>query len=124
MIALALLGAAHLPPVRARVFDWARTQVAQNFGIVVDADAVAYNVVTTSLALRNVKVSTAGQPPFFRADSLRLVLDRSVLWGTVRIERLDLGRPSVSIVRHPDGTTNLPAGNGDPSSQRSPIRLM
>jgi len=123
MAALALLGAAHLPMVRARVFDRVRTQAAQSLGIVVDADAVAYNLMTASAALRNVRVSVAGEPPFLRADSLHVVLDRSVLWGAVRIERLDLERLSVSIVRHRDGTTNLPAGSSDASSQPSPLRL-
>jgi hypothetical protein len=120
---LALLGAAHLPIVRARAFEWARTQAAQRLGIVVDADAVAYNLATASVALRNVRLAAAGEPPFFRADSVRVVLGRSVLWGAVRIERLDVGHPFVSIVRHRNGTTNLPAGNSDASSQPSPLRL-
>lgn len=122
-VALSLLGAAHLPVVRAQAFDWARAQAAQRFGIVVEADAVAYNLLTTSVTLRQARLATPGQPPFLRAESLHVVLDRDVLWGTVSIQHLDLVRPSVSIVRHRDGTTNLPISKSDPASPSSPIRL-
>ena len=122
-IVLALLGAAHLPFVRTHVFDWARTHAAQRLGIIVQADDVAYNLLTASVTLRNLSLSTAGEPPFLRAELLRVALDRDVLWGIVRIQRLDLVRPSISVVRHRDGTTNLPVSKGDPSSQSPPLRL-
>ena len=123
-IALALVAAAHLPFVRVRVFDWARTRVAQDFGVTIEADAVGYNVLTASVVLRNPRLSTERERPFFRADSLRLVLSRSVLWGVLRVERLDLVRPHVTIVRHVDGTTNLPAGQTElASSSSSPLHL-
>ena len=123
-ISLALVAAAHLPFVRARIFDWARARVAQSFGILIDADALGYNVLTASVVLRNATFSTERERPFFRADSLRLVLNRSVLWGIVRVERLDLVRPQVTIVRHSDGTTNLPSAQTEPSSSgSSPLHL-
>jgi outer membrane protein assembly factor BamA/autotransporter translocation and assembly factor TamB len=123
-MALVSIAAAHLPFVRARVFNWARAQVAQSYGVSIEADELRYNLFTTSVELRNPSLSTGREPPFFRAESLRVALNRSVLWGTVRVERLALVRPRVTIVRHADGTTNLPASRTEPpSSASSPLNL-
>ena len=122
-IALLLVGAAHLPSVRARVFQWTRAQVADRFGIVLNADAIEYNLLTASVELRNPTLAVSGERGFLEADSVRIVLDRSALWGTIRLRRLDLARPRVAIVRHRDGTTNLPAGSTGPSSRAAPLPL-
>ena len=114
-IALILVGAAHLPFVRARVFDWARTQAAQSFGIIVEADAAGYNLLTGSVELRNLTLAAQGERPFLRADSVRLAFSRRMLWGTIEIQRLELVRPRVTIVRHSNGTTNLPVSRSDSS---------
>ena len=60
-IALILVGAAHLPLVRARVFDWARAQAAQKLGVIVQADSLGYNLLTASVELRNLTLATAGR---------------------------------------------------------------
>ena len=122
-IALILVGAAHLPLVRARVFDWARAQAAQKFGVIVQAESLGYNLLTASVELRNPTLATQGERPFLRADSVRLVFSRSVLWGTIEIQRLELARPRVTIVRHANGTTNLPVSRTDPSSGPTPLHL-
>ena len=122
-IALILVGAAHLPFVRARVFDWARTQAAQKLGVIVQADSLGYNLLTPSVELRNLTLATQGEPPFLRADSVRLMFSRRVLWGTIEIQRLELARPRVTIVRHANDTTNLPVSRTDPSSGPTPLHL-
>ena len=122
-IALILVGAAHLPLVRARVFDWARGQAAQKLGVIVQAESLGYNLLTASVELRNPTLATQGERPFFTADSMRLRFSRSVLWGTIEIQRLELARPRVTIVRHANGTTNLPVSQADPSSGTTPLHL-
>ena len=122
-IALILVGAAHLPLVRARVFDWARGQAAQKFGVIVQAESLGYNLLTASVELRNPTLAAQGERPFFTADSVRLRFSRSVLWGTIVIQRLELARPRVTIVRHANGTTNLPVSQTDPSSGTTPLHL-
>jgi hypothetical protein len=122
-IALILVGAAHLPFVRARVLDWARTQAAQKFGVVIQAESLSYNLLTASVELRNPTFATQDERPFLRADSVRLIFSRSVLWGTIEIQRLVLARPRVTIVRHANGTTNLPVSRTDPSSGTTPLHL-
>ncbi len=122
-IVLILVGAAHLPVVRAHVFDWARTQAAQKLGVIVQADSLGYNLLTASVELRNLSLATQGERPFLEADSARLVFSRSVFWGTIQIQRLELARPRVTIVRHASGTTNLPVSRTDPSSRPAPLHL-
>jgi hypothetical protein len=122
-IALILVGAAHLPLVRARVFEWARGQAAQKFGVIVQAESLGYNLLAASVELRNPTLATQGERPFFAADSVRLRFSRSVLWGTIEIQGLELARPRVTIVRHANGTTNLPVSQTAPSSGTTPLHL-
>src|SRR5690349_18582138 len=121
---LLLVGVAHLGVVRARVLAWAAERIAQDFGIRVQADALRYNVLTRAVELRNTSLSVPGEPPFLQADALRIVLDRRIFFGVVELERLELERPRVTIVRHPGGATNLPSGRSDSaSSPTTPIHL-
>ena len=121
---LLLVGVAHLGVVRARVLAWAAERIAQDFGIRVQADALRYNVLTRVVELRNTSLSVQGEPPFLEADALRINLDRRIFFGVVELERLDLERPRVTIVRHPDRATNLPSGRYDSaSSPPTPIHL-
>ena len=53
-MALVSIAAAHLPFVRARVFAWARAQVARSAGITIEADKVGYNLFTASFELGKV----------------------------------------------------------------------
>ena len=46
-----------------------------------------------------------------------------MLWGTIEIQRLEIARPRVTIVRHANGTTNLPVSRTDPSSGTTPLHL-
>jgi outer membrane protein assembly factor BamA len=118
-----LVGAAHLEFVRARVLDWAIVRASQDFGIGVEADSLQYNLVAASAELRNTGVSAPGDRPFFRADAIRIGLNRRALPGAFEIDRLEIDRPRLTIVRHADGTTNLPESRSDSTSAPSPIHL-
>ena len=120
---LLLLAVAHLPFVRARVLDRARAYAARELSISLEADAIEYSLIARSAALRNVTIAVPGQPPLVRADSARVVLSRRLFGGVLEVERLDLVRPRITIVRHPDGTTNLPPGSKDESQAATPLEL-
>src|SRR5262249_33597090 len=122
-LALALLGGVHLPFVRARVLEWARARISHDFGIVVDAKNLDYNLLGVSLEPRALSLSPPGHRPFLQADGLGVELDRRLLSGLVAIRRLDVEHPRVVLLRHPDGRTNLPTVPSSPSSQPTPLRL-
>ena len=118
-----LAAAAHLEFVRTRVLDWAVARASRDFGIGIEADSLRYNLIAASAELRNVRLSAPGARPFFRADAIRIGLNRRALPGAVEIDRLELERPHLTIVRHADGTTNLPASRSTSTSAPSPIHL-
>jgi outer membrane protein assembly complex protein YaeT len=120
---LLLVAVAHLPFVRVRIIERARAYAASDLGIVLDAVALDYSLITRSASLTNVTIAASGQPALVRADSARVVLSRRLLRGVVEIERLEFVRPSITIVRHPDGTTNLPASRTDDSRGATPLEL-
>src|SRR5688572_10933773 len=120
---LLVVAVVHMGFVRARVLDWVSARVSQDFGILVQADALRYNLLTTSVELRNARLSVRGDRPFLRADAIRVALDHRVLFGVFELQRLDLEQPRVAILRHADGTTNLPTSQSDPTSSPSPIHL-
>jgi len=122
-LALALLGGVHLPFVRARVLEWARVRLARDFGIVVDAKRLDYNLAGVSLELHDLNLSAPGERPFLHADSLRLELDRRLFVGFVEIRQLELVHPHIALLRHRDGRTNLPTSPDSPSSQPTPLHL-
>src|SRR5262245_16427459 len=99
-LALMLLAVAHLPFVRARVLEWARTSVSSEFGVEVNAGELSYNLLGLSVELQNVSLSVAGERPFLQADRLRALVDRRLFLGTVAINEIEAVRPRVAIVRH------------------------
>ncbi len=123
VLGLLIVGAVHLPVVRARVLEYTRGRVARDFGIDVNASALRYNLLGMSVELQQPVVSARGDRPFLQADVLRIVLDRRVWLGTVDITRLELVRPHLSVVRHRDGSTNLPTSQTATTSSPSPIHL-
>ena len=118
-----LAAAAHLEFVRTRVLDWAVARASRDFGISIEADSLRYNLIAASAELRNVRLSAPGARPFFRVDAIRIGLNRRALPGAVEIDRLEIERPHLTIVRHADGTTNLPASRSTSTSAPSPIHL-
>jgi outer membrane protein assembly factor BamA len=117
-----LVAAAHLEFVRARVLEWAVASVSRDFGIRIEADSLRYNLLAASAELRNARVSAPDQPVFFQAQAIRVGLIRGALPG-VEIDRLEIDRPHLTIVRHADGTTNLPASQSSSGSQPAPLHF-
>jgi hypothetical protein len=120
---LLLLAVAHLPFVRTRVLERARAYAARDLGISLEADGLDYSLLTRSASLRNVAIAAPGQPTLLHADSAVIVLSRRLFRGTIEIEQVELVRPRITIVRHPDGTTNLPASSADDSQRATPLEL-
>ena len=123
---LLLLGIAHLPMVRAYVLERARDYAARELGIALDAKSLHYNLLGPSVELRDIAIRSVddkGGRALLHADSLRLALGRGLVLGEVEVTRLELVRPRIAIVRHADGTLNLPRGRGAASSDVTPLRL-
>jgi hypothetical protein len=117
-----LVAVAHAGFVRARVLDWALASASRDLGIRVEADSLQYNLLAASAQLRNARVSAPDERAFFRADAVRVDLVRGAL-PRVEVDRLEIERPHLTIVRHADGTTNLPAGGSSPTSKPAPVHL-
>jgi autotransporter translocation and assembly factor TamB len=118
-----LLAAAHLEIVRGRVLDWAVARASRDLGVDIEADSLRYNLLAASGELRNARVSAPGERAFFEADAIRVGLVRGELPTAVEIDRIEIDRPHLTIVRHRDGSTNLPAGRSNPTSQPTPLHL-
>ena len=117
-----LVAVAHIEFVRARVLDYALARASQALGLRVQADSLQYNLLAASAELRNARVSAPEGRAFLRAEAVRVGLVRGALPG-VEVGRLEIERPHLTIVRHADGTTNLPAGQSGPTSQPAPLHL-
>jgi outer membrane protein insertion porin family len=122
-LALLLIAVAHLPSVRARVLDRVRTFAARDLGLVIDAAALDYRIPGRSAELRNVSVAAArGEPPLVRADAVRVVFTPRLFRGIVEVQRLEIVGARLALVRHADGSMNLPVSKG-PRAAPSPVHL-
>jgi outer membrane protein assembly factor BamA len=108
-VLLIALAAIHLPVVRGLVLQRAQDYALRELGIVVGASSLHYALLARSIELRRVTLASAvGEPPFLQAEAVRFVLDRRIFRGHVAIDRLELVGPRLTLVRHANGTTNLP----------------
>src|SRR5262249_54007111 len=71
----------------------------------------------------DISLSAPGEPPFLKADQLRVQIDRRVFLGTIDIKTIEIVRPRLAIVRHRDGTTNLPRSQTNTSSKPTPLHV-
>ena len=125
-VMLVLVAVAHLPPVRARVLDYARDYAARELGIALEARSLDYNLLGPSAELRGVVIASIDDQkrlPLLYADGIRIVLGRSLFLGQVDVSRLELVRPRLVLVRRADGTLNLPRGRGAASTAVTPLHL-
>ncbi len=113
-VVVLLLLAAHLPWVQARVTTWALSKL-ETRGIRVRTRVLTYNLATRSVHVEGLAVSTTAdaQQPFVEADRIDATLPRSVFTGRLAITSLRGDNLRVVIVRHQDGSTNLPQGRDD-----------
>ncbi len=116
---VALAGAAlvvvHLPPVEARLVAWALAK-AQEAGVVVTVESASYNLFTLEGSARGLTIAAANsrETPFLVAEAAVVHVPLRTLVGPLRIDRLDVTRPSLTITRRSDGSLNLPA-MGEPN---------
>ena len=115
----------HTPFVRGRVLRYALTTVQEQYGIRVEAARLDYNLPALRVGLANIRISSLTSPeePFFQADYLSATLARSALVGDVAFENVSVTNGGVQVVRHGDGTTNLPSSSGGASEEPPPLRI-
>ena len=126
-LAAIVLGA-HLPWVQARVGQWAASQLLAR-GITIRTAALSYNLATLSVHVERLVASTTTdtQHPFLEAARLDVAFPRSILRGRVAISSLAGDGIRLTVVRRPDGSTNLPEAKpsgGTESSSPFPIRAL
>jgi outer membrane protein assembly complex protein YaeT len=122
---LVVLGvvALHLPSVRARVLDRARTYAERELHVAFRASNLSYGLFARSIELQDVSVASAsGAEPFLQADRVVVVFGRGILRGRPDIASVSLSRPRVTLVKDRDGTLNLPSSQGSVGSS-SPLHL-
>jgi outer membrane protein assembly complex protein YaeT len=79
-------------------------------GVELEASRLSYNLLTLSAGLENATVRASGaETPFLRADRLYLDLPLLALWGSLRLQSVELDGARVTIVRGESGETNLPS---------------
>jgi hypothetical protein len=108
-IALLIVGGLHLPFARARVLSWVSAELGKR-GIRFDANRLSYNLFSLTVGLDRVVVAaTGGGPPVFEADAVRLNFPFAALRGALRVQSIEIDRPRLRVIRHADGSWNLPA---------------
>ena len=103
-----------------------RAYAARELGLHVSAKSLHYNLFGPSAELRDVTLASLDDKDrraLLRADSLRVVLGRSLILGQVEVRRLELHRPRLTVVRYADGALNLPRRRGASSTDVTPLRL-
>ncbi len=120
LIGLAVL---HLPAVRGRVLDRVRGYAERDYGVVLHASSLGYNLFSRSIELRDLSVaSTAAGDPFLQAEHAVVVFGPGLFRGRAIVDRISLTRPRVTLVRYADGTVNLPPSRNG-AQQTTPLQL-
>ena len=119
-VLLIALAAVHTAPVRAFVLRRVVAAVRASYGIDVRAGSLSYNVLTLSAELRGVELASVDTPsePFATADALGVTFGARTLIGGVKLRRVSLAAPRITITRHEDGTDNLPRVSGEVSDRK------
>lgn len=126
VILVAALVTLHLPFARVRVFDFAAREVATRYNLDLRAARLDYNLYTRRVTLTDVRLSARDheQEPFFTARHVEVVLPWTVFRGVFAFNQIDVQAAAVSMVRHEDGTSNLPPAAGSPRDPSlPPLRL-
>ncbi len=111
-LAIGVAALVHAPFVRRAVL--ARlTERLNAAGLRLTARGLSYSVLGLRAELDGVTLSAVGQAtPFLTADTVRVDVPWSVLWGTFALQSVEIDRPRVVIIRDASGTTNLPLAGG------------
>jgi outer membrane protein assembly complex protein YaeT len=121
----AALVAVHLPFARARVLSFAARQLAARYDLDLRAARLDYNLLSRRVTFADVRLSARGheEEPFFTARRVEVRLPWTVFRGAFAFNHVDLEGASVSMVRHEDGTSNVPSARGPTDPNRPPLRL-
>ena len=112
-VVIVLIGAVHLPPIRAIVLRQA-ISLARASGVELTVADLDYNLLTLDVRLRGVSIRAVGAPaPFATADAIRIGLPASVLTGRFGTEYIDAEALAVRLIRSADGRLNLPVSSGE-----------
>ena len=130
---LALVAAAHLPPVRQRVLNAALQWANPRFGVVARATGLDYNLLTLRFTVHGPSVAAAHaiDRPFFAADRIEVDLPWSWVVGRRALQALRVDAPRLTIASDASDRFNLPtvrgtSGGGTPDRDRralAPRRL-
>ncbi|HEY8550947.1 MAG TPA: translocation/assembly module TamB domain-containing protein [Vicinamibacterales bacterium] len=125
-IAMVLIAAVHLPPVRRAVLDRVVAEVRTRYGIELSADRLDYNLITRRVTLHGVQAAAIGRPPFLRADAIDARLSWGTLAGSPFVERLDARRLAFALRRDASGDLNLPTlpASDEPATGELPIGIV
>ena len=120
----ALVLVLHTPFVRGRVLRYALATVQEQYGIRIEAARLDYSLTALRVGLAGIRISSTTSPtePFFQADYVSATLARSALAGDVAFERVSVTNGAVQVLRHRDGTTNLPSSSESPIDP-PPLRI-
>lgn len=103
----------HTPYMRGRLLTYISGQLSRSSGISLSAGRLEYNLFQLKIALRDASLSDAGrpdQPPFLELDGISIKLRLSTLTsGVIRIKRIVLENPRLTILAAAEGRSNLPA---------------
>lgn len=115
----------HTPVVRRAVLGYTLPRVERDFGIVVDATRLDYNLATMRIGLAGVRLAAphAASEPFFTADYVSVVVPWRIAVGEVAFEEIGVSNARVFVRRRSDGTSNLPAASEAPAGDTPPLRL-
>ena len=116
---------AHLPFARRAVLGYARSVLQRDYGLVLDAARLDYNLAAFRVGLAEVRVSATGEAnePFFESEYVALRLSPGTLLGNLNISELSLTNALVRVHRRADGTSNLPSSDGSPVGEPAPIPI-
>ncbi len=124
LAAIALLGAVHLPPVQARVVEWALARARAATGLDITVQSASYDLPALSASAHGVVVAVPGEQPFLDIGDATVTVPFSALFGSFRIATVDVVQPRVTVVQRADGSMNLPpAGGGGTGGGGLPLEI-
>ena len=125
MAVVALVVAAHLPPLRTRVVTWGVAWLRTNMGIDARADRVSYNLLRLDVSVHGLTLAARGSEatPFLSIDTLHASAPWSLLRGRIAANTIEAAGVRIDVVRRTDGSSNLPlfADSQGPSLERFDI---
>ncbi|OFW39126.1 MAG: hypothetical protein A3F70_11305 [Acidobacteria bacterium RIFCSPLOWO2_12_FULL_67_14] len=128
----ALLGVAagfalllHAPPVRRTVLRRVLPVIEEQYGLIVAAGRLDYNLATLRLGVAGLSVAAVDSPydPFLTADYVAVTLPWRALLGEIAFDDVTADRMHIVARKRSDGTTNLPRTTEERVGEPPPLRI-